>query len=386
MSIEHSPIMMPSYEVRFTGYDDQNKPLTAEITAVSPNGDECIIPSVKISYPKLDEKGNWLEMELEYENPNGAWAPTVITRTIEYWPDDASNVDTFPTVPTEEFISELIIIADKPDKSLWSEQLRGLNKDFIESGITAINTDKLFDLGENPSDIADLEVKLIEPSADRSNLCVVFKYRLHNGSSYESDELEGIAKVVYENNTWKIDDIGYNAWSNAGSGGKYFPQGGWLTDQLTNELAKKFLYNAYYDNNIQEWENGYSQNMRDKFSKYGITTELNYPTNNQLSEDNYYYKPFYSDDFNIVLQELSKTENKVSDGIIGFDWDIFWGGQEGPYNFYLDIQSCFPGENNSLIVNTNHFKYTLVNNAGKWYIDNIDNLKEQAMQIVNEYK
>ena len=93
VSIEHSPIMMPSYEVRFTGYDDQNKPLTAEITAVSPNGDECIIPSVKISYPKLDEKGNWLEMELEYENPNGAWAPTVITRTIEYWPDEEEVAD-----------------------------------------------------------------------------------------------------------------------------------------------------------------------------------------------------------------------------------------------------------------------------------------------------
>lgn len=165
--------------------------------------------------------------------------------------------------------------------------------------------------------------------------------------------------------------------------------------------VKKFVYNTYYYSELLDYNSEsleassyitplYSYDLLVKFLKNGITEDLDYPVNEKLSKDNLYYKTFYSDDFNRMLQELDIIDSKVDDSIIGFDYDIFSESQEGFFNLKVDIldvkfKSSTQAEVTLLQNNLERIFY-LVKEHGVWKIDNMDNYKEEAKERIKEYQ
>ncbi|MDE6238652.1 MAG: leucine-rich repeat domain-containing protein [Muribaculaceae bacterium] len=154
---------------------------------------------------------------------------------------------------------------------------------------------------------------------------------------------------------------------------------------LSSEEAIKFLYQAYYDKGMIDRDGVYSSAMINEFKNLDINSELEYPINEELSDSNNYYKSIYSENFNWILNRLSKAEYICDDGIIGFDWDIFWGGQDGPYDFNLEVESVEVANPSCAYVTLrNGDKYTVIKDNGVLYIDNINDLKESAVEIISE--
>lgn len=157
---------------------------------------------------------------------------------------------------------------------------------------------------------------------------------------------------------------------------------------------KKFVYQTYYNSELLDTlyymsEPSYSYGMLVKFLKNGITEELDYPVNENLSNENWHYREFYSDDFNKTLQDLCDLDRKVED-IIGFDWDIFECSQEGFFNLNVDVKNIILKSSTeakvTLLQNNSERIFYLVKEHGVWKIDNMDNLKEDAKKIIREYK
>lgn len=157
--------------------------------------------------------------------------------------------------------------------------------------------------------------------------------------------------------------------------------------------AIKFFYQSYYNNdNIVENNAivgrqgmGYSEEIKNKFNELGISSEIDYPVNQVLNENNDFYRTYFSDDLNSLLQEVSKAIAASNNfELMMLMQGEFEGGE--PFNLVIKDVNVVSSDKVNLTVeeiDCYPMDVILIKQDGKWFIDDIYGYRENANMILN---
>lgn len=155
----------------------------------------------------------------------------------------------------------------------------------------------------------------------------------------------------------------------------------------------KFFYQTYYnkdiinsnDGRIGRFGYGYSEAIKNKFNELGISSEVDYPKNQELSEENDFYRNYYTDKLNSTLQRVTK-KLKTSDNfedvlmwhgeiedIVPFDLEIKEINQESPTRIVLTVKE----------IDGYDMPVVLIKENDKWYIDDIYDYRNNSESYLN---
>ncbi|MDE7413321.1 MAG: sel1 repeat family protein [Muribaculaceae bacterium] len=209
------------------GYDDPGMDVNIDFTEYNSNNlpirgrmEYELIEYVPISWTDLDSHGNYQLMEFDRRKltePNSDWCPIKVKWKIEYWPEGVTS-ESLPQVPQGENLKRLIEKSNKKDVTVFSDSLRMLYTEFMETqpntpirGIDSLRIAQPFIELENRE-------YFIHEAPDKSSFSVQYIPSEFDNESYWLFSSPGVIdnsvwfNYIPVGDGWRLDDV-YSTYS-----------------------------------------------------------------------------------------------------------------------------------------------------------------------------